>query len=348
MALPARADDATTSTAVAPHLKLIRSISMRDEDPGKAVTHTALGIGVDGTGEIYVSCKSYGIRCYTDAGDFDGSIGLPTMADAIPAVDGQGMAYGEAPHGVPYGWAEDPDSDDYVLVDGAWKLSINGHLFDPRSIVVDRDGNSTVVDCFSDSVQTFNRAGNFMSSFRLEQSEHAAWYRGICRKANGNILIGDNGQRRILEYSPTGDLVNTIKGTKETMATPDGLAAGSDGSIYVADWQLDRVSRIDKSGNVLFSIKGDLRQSGCFENPLAVAVDSAGRIYVGAGNGLYVYDPEGKPLSELKAPEWGAYLTHPDDPGPDAKLHGVNAIFIDKEDHVYAADAGRIMVFKPY
>ena len=117
----------------------------------------------------------------------------------------------------------------------------------------------------------------------------------------GNVYIADSGDHRI-RMVDTGGTISTVAGTgtrgfsgdggpatSAEFDSPAGVAAGSDGAIYVADRRNHRIRRIDSAG-IVTTIAGN-GQSGGIEPgvpairaplrwPWTVDVDSAGRVYI--------------------------------------------------------------------
>jgi DNA-binding beta-propeller fold protein YncE len=140
---------------------------------------------------------------------------------------------------------------------------------------------------------------------------------GIAIGADGNILVADAGNQRIQKFTPDGALLDMWSSEAQTVgerATPvavqrapdEGviatgllIAAAPDGTIYVAnDGSEPRVQRFRPDGTFL----GDWSWGG----PRAMAVDTAGNVYVTSGSigsvrgtpRVRVFSPMGELLRE--------------------------------------------------
>src|SRR5262249_10090244 len=118
--------------------------------------------------------------------------------------------------------------------------------------------------------------------------------------AGGNLYLADVADNRVLKISPSG-IVSTFAGngipgfsgdrgkaTNATLFSPTGVAVDNSGNVYVADRDNFRVRRISTDGTInTVAGNGSRGFSGdggpaprAQITPLAVAVDSAGALYV--------------------------------------------------------------------
>lgn len=102
-------------------------------------------------------------------------------------------------------------------------------------------------------------------------------YRGICVAPDGNLLVADFANSRILEFTPGGALVRAIgargAGPRQ-FQDPTGIAADAEGNIYVADTWNSRIQILNRSGAFLRECRAD------FFGPRGVAVGGDGSIVV--------------------------------------------------------------------
>jgi sugar lactone lactonase YvrE len=157
----------------------------------------------------------------------------------------------------------------------------DGQFTGLTSIGVGPDASVYVADC--SGIQKFDGSGNFLSRFATDFS---------CVEAvtvdAGSLyaLVRENDRTiRVRKFDPAGTLDPLWQdhGGEDFWYT-NGLAVGSDGSIYVADIDGARLQRFDGDGNFVWkrgqysNIYGPLR-------PQLVAVGEDGSIFAGDGDG---------------------------------------------------------------
>jgi DNA-binding beta-propeller fold protein YncE len=125
---------------------------------------------------------------------------------------------------------------------------------------------------------------------------------GVAIDASGAILIGDAGVKRLRRVDPVTDRVSTVAGNGELWADFDGeqatsaaiapsaIAADQAGNLFVAESLNNRVSRIDAETGMIttiagtgipgFSGDGGPAVEAQLDDPVAVAVDLSGKLYV--------------------------------------------------------------------
>lgn len=118
---------------------------------------------------------------------------------------------------------------------------------------------------------------------------------------DGKVYICDTGNNRVLildsDYSLL-HVVNTFfnKDKQDTLKTPSGVFVTSNGDIYIADTDNYRIVVLNKDLNLVKIVsnpKSEVLAKDFQFNPLKVAVDYAGRIYVIAKNmfqGIMCFD----------------------------------------------------------
>jgi DNA-binding beta-propeller fold protein YncE len=123
---------------------------------------------------------------------------------------------------------------------------------------------------------------------------------GLAVDPSGNLYVADTGRNRILIFTPEGVLRDQLGQTGSGLGQftqPMDVAFGSDGSLFVADWENARIQRFDPSLTPIDAWPTDVR-------PFGVAVDALGRVYVPdpGRTRVRVYSPSGTELSELGGP----------------------------------------------
>jgi DNA-binding beta-propeller fold protein YncE len=105
---------------------------------------------------------------------------------------------------------------------------------------------------------------------------------------NGDILVADSGNNRIVELSDNHGMSPTkVRTFYSGFNDPEGVAADAAGNIYVADAGKNRVVILSPSGTLLTTFTGG------FNLPQAIALDPSGNIYVSDtyNDRIQVYGP---------------------------------------------------------
>lgn len=189
-------------------------------------------------------------------------------------------------------------------------------------VAVDRAGSVFVFQRAPHPVLVFDREGRYQRSWGagLFTSPHG------CRfDPDGNLWLTDNGDHRVMKFSPDGKLLATFgeKGVAAEDPThfnkPADVAFGPRGDVYVADgYGNSRVVRLSRDGKFVQAWGRKGTGEGEFNLPHTVAVDREGRVYVGdrENNRVQVFTADGRFLREWRhmgAP-FGLFLT------PDQRL----------------------------
>jgi uncharacterized protein (TIGR03437 family) len=220
---------------------------------------------------------------------------------------------------------------------------------------------------------------------------------GIVIDKSGNIYIADGLNNRVRKVS--GGVISTVAGngtagytgdkgaaTSAELNNPIGLALDSSGNLYIADSANNVVRMVSSSGTITtfagnntagYSGDSALATGAQLFNPVGVAADSAGNVYIAdtgnnvirqvykgnivtyalgfaqpdgvavdaAGN-IYVADTQGRRIVEYSA--GGVYTTiagngygefsGDNGPGPNAALYDPMGLALDSSGNVYIAD----------
>jgi predicted membrane-bound mannosyltransferase/DNA-binding beta-propeller fold protein YncE len=168
---------------------------------------------------------------------------VDTLNRRIQRIDAQGQAtvVGEAGSGPgQFGAVEEP-------ADGPWGIG------------VDRQGNIYVADTWNHRIQKFGSDLNFIQEWGAQISpEHYETGqpdpfelfgpRDVTVDNDGNVLVVDTGNKRIVKYNPDGQFIQAYGlagGGPGEFNEPSSIAVGLNGDIYVADYWNRRIQHFD-------------------------------------------------------------------------------------------------------
>jgi sugar lactone lactonase YvrE len=119
--------------------------------------------------------------------------------------------------------------------------------------------------------------------------------RGLALDASGNIFFTEYNTSRVRKIGADG-IVTSVAGSdrgfggdggpalEAKLAGPDGLAVASDGTIYIGDYDNNRIRAVDPAGNIRTVVAGQTAfGTGVFSLPLSLHLEKSG--------GLLVVDP---------------------------------------------------------
>ena len=234
------------------------------------------GVAVDDMGNVYIAdTNNNRIRKVDTAGI------ISTLAGTgEDGYSGDGGPAAEAQLSLPFS----------VAADGAGNIYIAGN---DRIRKVDAVGN---ISTFAGiGIRGYIGDGGPATAARLNAPQ------GIATDAAGNVYIADTGNNRIRRVDAAG-VIATVAGTgirgysgdsgpavSAYLHYPAGVAADSEGNIYIADTENHRIRKVGAEGNIStvagsagFGLSGDGGPATAAELvfPADVAVDSAGNLYI--------------------------------------------------------------------
>jgi DNA-binding beta-propeller fold protein YncE len=282
-------------------------------------------------------------------GEFDGPVGI--------AVDPQGNVYVADianarvllfdGNGKPLSGLGCPNAVNQTCPGGSGP----GQFDNPAWIAIDSLGYVYVTDSVNNRVQKFAGNRNFIGSILGGFSDPL----GIAVDSAGNIYVADRGNFRVLKIDQKTGGTTQWGGSYGSGADdfggagPVGIAVDPTGKfVYVTDPSNNRLKKFSSSGQLL-SVLGcpnAFNQAcnpssvpGQFNNPLGVAVDASGNLYVAdsGNNRIQRFDTAGNVTA------WGSYGSGP---GQFDYPEGVD---VDSSGSVYVTDLqnNRVQKFNP-
>ncbi len=147
---------------------------------------------------------------------------------------------------------------------------------------------------------------NFIEIARFEGSRGKTVYfsrpSAILPRSDGSLYVVAQGTNEVLLLDPNGVIRERQKGGFQGLDRPFGIASLPDGSLFVTEFNGDRISRMGSAKALTFGSKG--RGEGQLLGPQYVACDDQGYLYVcDYGNARIVkFDPEGNYVLSFGGP----------------------------------------------
>jgi sugar lactone lactonase YvrE len=122
---------------------------------------------------------------------------------------------------------------------------------------------------------------------------------GLCFDSKTNLWMADWGNQRIQIFSSRGDL---IKSLDVSLDGPCGIVIDSRGYVFISEIRNNRITKLDKNGQLVERIGSHGRNPGQFREPRGIAVDSADNLYVCDYKNLRIQklDRNGKYLTQFQ------------------------------------------------
>lgn len=188
------------------------------------------------------------------------------------------------------------------------------------SVAVDKHDHVYVFTRATPPVQVYTRDGKLVRSWG-EDTIKMAHHLKI--GDDGNIWVADIGLHVIRKYSPEGKILLTIgtpgvSGDDEThLDKPTDMAIAENGDVFVSDgYGNNRIVHYDADGKFVKTWGSLGTGPDQFSLPHAIAIDSAGRLYVADRNNarVMIYDQQGTLLDswENVIVPWGFWITAED------------------------------------
>jgi outer membrane protein assembly factor BamB len=233
------------------------------------------GIGVDGSGNLYVTDPSTNVLHRVTAAGVVST--LAGASGSAGSTDGTGSA---------------------------------ARFNQPRSLSTNSDGTSHIADTGNATIRTATAAGvvttlagSAGSRGNTDGTGSSATFNGpqaIARDTSGNLYVADTLNHTVRRVTPAG-AVTTIagsagqsgstdgSGTAARFNSPSGIAVDSSANVFIADTTNNTIRRIAANSTTVTTLAGlsgvtgssDGEGSGAlFNRPTGLAIDSAGNVYV--------------------------------------------------------------------
>jgi sugar lactone lactonase YvrE len=251
--------------------------------------------------------------------------------------------------------------------------AVAAQLTDPLGVAVDAGGTIYVADAGANKVRTIDASGRivtkagdgstgFAGDGGPSTSARLNAPGGIVADAAGNIYIADTGNNRVRKINAAG-VISTVAGSGTAgfsgdggpaalaqLNGPLGLAVDVAGSLYIADEANSRIRKVDTAGVITtvagtgvatFAGDGGLATQAGLNFPKAVAIDTAGNLFISDTRDLRVRRVNSGGIISTFAGTGQRNFTGGDGgPATQAVLRAPHGLAIDKAGNVLIADYG--------
>ena len=268
----------------------------------------------------------------------------------------------------------------------------DAQLNGPTHVVFDRTVNLYITDANNNRIRKVNAvtgvittvAGNGTAGFSGDGGPATGaelnFPDGVGLDSAENLYIGDALNNRVRKLNVSTGIITTVAGngvagfagdgglaTNAELNFPSRPALDTPGNLYVADYQNNRLRRIDASTNIITTIAGNgtsgysgdggLASIAQLNGPLTVTVDQTGNVYIGDINNerIRVVNTTSNPISllgvtiqpgNIQTAAGNGFAGYSGDGGPatSAQLNFPTGVLIDAQGNLYFADANNSVV----
>ncbi len=318
--------------------------NLGDNGPAtSALLWSPRGVSVDAAGNLYIADTGDArIRKVTPGGI------ITTIAGTVPGYSGDNGPATQAELSAPSRAITAPNGDIYI----ADTLNQRIRRITPNGTITTIAGTGQ-----------YGFAGDNQDARGAQFSNP----RDIAFDRNGTILVMDTNNQRLRRFTP-GGAISTIAGSGvfgsygETLpaiqaqfASPWGVAADASGNIYIADTSNSRIRKIATDGTITtvagtnesgFSGDGGPGVFARLDHPTAVAVDSAGNLYIADTMNHRIRKMDTRGVITTIAGGTASGFSGDNGPATAARLNMPESIAIDNAENLYIADTGNNRIRK--
>ena len=161
-----------------------------------------------------------------------------------------------------------------------------GQFDHPSGIDIDAAGNIYVADMFNDRVQKFDKDGAHLLTWGVSGTGPGEFNRARDVAVDDGdpddivVYVTDRENCRIQKFTDQGLWLEQWYMHTSSSASPEGIAVGPFGNVYVSSMSSDIVEKFTPDGVFLGLLAGPGEAPGQVDSPRGLAFDSEGTLYV--------------------------------------------------------------------
>ena len=257
--------------------------------------------------------------------------------------------------------------------------ALAAELDQPAGVTVDTAGNIYIADYDNNRIRKVTNgiittvAGGGKSGLGdggLATSAELGGPAGVTVDASGNIYIAEQVNNRIRKVTPNG-IITTVAGggnipvfsglgdgglaTSAVLSDPTGVAVDASGNIYIDDFLNNRIRKVDTNG-IINTIAGGgtsgalgdggLATSAELSDPLGIAIDSNGNIYIADAGNYRIRKVDTNGIISTVAGNGTQGYSGDNSAAIAAELSYVESVAVDALGNIYIGDGGNSVVRK--
>lgn len=226
----------------------------------------------------------------------------------------------------------------------------NAGYYISGSPAVDSLGNVYISDTANQRIQVYKANGSYYTTLGSPNAQFSCPGGLAINPVNGDLLVTDDCNQNVQVFDPYHVYKATLGVTGEQgtdnlhFNSPENVAVDAAGAVYVADAGNHRVQKCtyttgtNYACQIFFGETGVANGDFAHGHPVAVAVDAAGRVFVGDqwNNRVLVLDAAGKFLTSM-GDGWGMN---------PVSLSTISGLAVDASGNLYVADYADSRVVK--